>query len=46
MNTEKALFYESPSVRVVEIAAEGIVCHSGGTESFTTGTSYGESDFD
>ncbi len=46
MNTQKSMYYESPAVRIVEIAAEGIVCHSGGTESFTTGTSYGEGDFD
>lgn len=46
MDTMQTRFYESPAVRIIEIAAEGIVCQSGGTEKFTTGNSYGEEDFE
>lgn len=46
MDIKITRFYESPAVRIVEIAAEGVVCQSGGTERFTTGNSYGEDDFE
>ena len=47
MDTMKTRFYESPAVRIIEIAAEGIVCQSGGTEKFTTSSNnYGEDDFE
>lgn len=46
MNMKQNQFYESPEIRIVEIAVEGIVCQSGGTEKFTTGKSYGEDDFE
>ncbi len=46
MNMKQNQFYESPEIRIVEIAVEGIVCQSGGTEKFTTGNSYGEEDFE
>ena len=46
MDTKLTQLYESPAVRIVEIAAEGVVCQSGGTERFTTGKSYGEEDFE
>lgn len=47
MNMKQNQFYESPEVRIVVIAVEGIVCQSGGTEKFTTGSnSYGEEDFE
>ena len=46
MDTKQTQLYESPAVRIVEIAAEGVVCQSGGTEKFTTGKSYGEDDFE
>ncbi len=40
-------FYESPEVRIVEIAVEGIVCQSGGTEKFgTSNNNYDDDDFD
>lgn len=47
MDTKQTQLYESPEIRIVEIAVEGIVCQSGGTEKFTTGNkSYGEDDFE
>ena len=46
MDTKQTQLYETPAVRIVEIAAEGVVCQSGGTERFTTGNSYGEEDFE
>ena len=47
MNMKQNQFYESPEIRIVEIAVEGIVCQSGGTEKFTTSSNnYGEDDFE
>lgn len=46
LNMKQNQFYETPEVRIVEIAVEGIVCQSGGTERFTTGYSYGEDAFE
>ncbi len=39
-------FYEAPSTTVFEVRQEGVLCASGGTESFGNGNSYGDSDFD
>lgn len=47
MNMKQNQFYESPEVRIVEIAVEGIVCQSGGTEKFgTSNNNYDDDDFD
>ena len=47
MNMKQNQFYESPEIRIVEIAVEGIVCQSGGTEKFgTSNNNYDDDDFD
>ena len=45
--TEK-MFYEAPSMLVIEMAQKSVVCASqdGSTESFGLGGSYSDSDFD
>ena len=48
MEKSGKLFYEAPSMLVVEMAQKSVVCASqdGSTESFGLGGSYSDSDFD
>ena len=48
MEKSGKLFYEAPSMLVIEMAQKSVVCASqdGSTESFGLGGSYFDSDFD
>ncbi len=45
MKGMKEQFYEEPSIQMLELANEGVLCNSGETEQFETGDIYGEDDF-
>lgn len=44
--SNKRLLYEIPSLTVLEVRQEGVICASGDTEGFGTSNSYDESIFD
>ena len=46
MKTKQKTNYETPLSRVFELRAEGLLCASGETESFSNGSSHGDSIFD
>ena len=46
METNHKELYEAPSMTVIEVMQEGVICASGDTEGFGTGNSYDGSIFD
>ena len=46
METNHIELYEAPSMTVIEVMQEGVICASGDTEQFINGNSYDDSNFD
>lgn len=46
METNHKELYEAPSMTVIEVMQEGVICASGDTEQFINGNSYDDSNFD
>ena len=46
METRFKDLYEAPSMTVIEVMQEGVICASGDTEQFINGNSYDDSNCD